>query len=540
MMGPKHHHQHQKTAPPPLTDELNGDQKHSALLDAFNAGPIAEAAALTDQHHQRPAKAKTEFGLRQFGDVIGRARSTLNVIDVWKSKLVSASSAAVARQLASSGGGETRGLGSAFGSKNKNKSVAGAPVRSTTTTSPPGAASAKSEISTGFSSVAAASRIKRRLFRRNKSLDFEAVTAIPSILVDENAALERRNSALIGRSVDNILGALVDEGDQQKQLQEPGRPNKIAHNRGRRRSSASILLPHSERTKALQDTQRRSRRRCYSHQEDDDDCDTNKVNDHPEWNKTSSVSLGDKFGRENVLNNKSSGREVREESKRSFGAKTTGHHYSHCCPVLLLDRDFDLDDFYYFYWKRKLQGCGGEPSEKTKQKRHERKEGKIIRAKLKLQKVTREKEGENNRHHLLHKRRLSDPTLSTATVAATNCANNKGVEESGGTTIVEELSDSSSARTTLRSSSISTVDMLTEEGESSSTTPTLSALGLPKKPRKKLSFKEPADSVVNSLSYSHRTRCGSLDSDLEVLAWGIVEWVRERGLYYVYKTCFNC
>lgn len=569
MMGHRHQQQQQQQQHSPT--DANGSSgvvvagRTTSPLDAFNVSMMTA----------RPAKAKSDFGLRQFGDVIGRAKSTLNVIDVWKSKLVSAS--ASARQLASpsaaaaaAAAGEHRGLGSGFGSKNKNKSVAASssssPPPPPASTSPPIGAGAKNEISTGFSSAAAASRIKRRLFRRNKSLDFDAVVpAATSVAVDSNKSVVVSDTAgVLCKSVDNILSALVSaEGGEAKCSDQ------VFRNKGRRRSSVTALFPinNDRRTTTAtatpqQQQPKRRRRRCYSyqdgeHEEEDEDVEeiVNRVTKKHQLDRDTRTSSGEdeeedsgyKLGRENiVLNNKlgssssSYCERGRASSKRSLGTKEQQQQQrDHGFPILLLDKDFDLDDFYYYYWKRKLLSASS-PSEDIvasshrKQRRHrdrDRESGssepKGIRATLKLNTLSTEQQ-QIRANCGLGQRRLSDPTLATVTESR----------------IVEELlSDTTTTRTTTpTNSSTHTVNMLTEDESTSSTATNISALGIPTtmttktgKPRKKLSFKEPDgggggsrsrgkggggiddnNGVGDSYSY-FRPRTGSLDSELEVL-----------------------
>lgn len=545
-MGPKHRqprHHHSTTE---LNESLFIAPAANPALDAFNVAMAGQ--------RRRPPKTRNDFGLRQFGDVIGRAKSTLNVIDVWKSKLVSASSSAVARQLASSSGepsssGWGRGLGGGivgFGSKNKNKSAC--PPSATTT---PGiAGAAKNEISTGgtFSTVAAASRIKRRLFKRNKSLDLDAI--VPSTVVVDNklpplsVLVEPNVSEVLCRSVDNILGALVTE----KEVNLEGQ----LFNRQRRRSSASALFPAVSAPKRTP-TQRR-RRRCLSNNDEEEQ----------QLEATQSSSDGEENSAlENVLNNNKLEERsyrvaaaVRESSKRSLGTAAVvtaregkqkreanpnpySAQYDGYCPILLLDKDFDLDDFYYYYWRKKLNSDegGGQGDATLKKERPCKQSGrvkeggvqdkKVIRAKLKLKTLTSKREEEGNEEGrpatLLCKRRLSDSALHTTTS-----------QESASATIVEELTDSTI--TPPASFYSEREDDDDEEEMASSIRTTLSALGIPGKPRKKLSFKEPVErregggggtwndnGADNSLT-CFRPRTGSLDSELEVLPW-------RRGLF---------
>lgn len=515
MMG---HRQQQQQPRPTTTMDANESSANSATTSspATASGKNPALDAFNVMTAVRPVKSKNDFGLRQFGDVIGRAKSTLNVIDVWKSKLVSASSAAMARQLSSSGTatGE-RGLGSGFGSKNKSK-TGNSPVL------PPspvagGVAGAKNEISTGFSSAAAASRIKRRLFRRNKSLDFDTVvTAEDSKLpIAEGPVVTADATGVLCKSVDNILSALVTGGRGGEEDLKCS--DQVFKNKGRRRSSASVLLPDTVHRKTPQ--QQRRRRRCYSYQDEEHEVDTVDRVDLKQQLETTPQSSADegeedsvgyKLGRGNVLNNKLVERSycerARESSKRSLGTK---EHDRAGFPILLLDKDFDLDDFYYYYWKKKLKHSGevdrdaSSPTKKPKkQKRDDEEKG--IRATLKLKRLP------SDPLHLrasgstgLGQRRLSDPILSTA-------------KESSSARIVEELTD------TTTTSSTHTINMLTED-DSSSTATAISALGVPGKPRKKLSFKEPdrgrgtgSDDKHSYQSY-YRPRSGSLDSELEVL-----------------------
>lgn len=518
-MGPKHrqpHHHHSTT-------ELS---ESPSIAAAAAANPALDAFNVAMAGQRRPPKTRNDFGLRQFGDVIGRAKSTLNVIDVWKSKLVSASSSAVARQLTSSSGGIV-----GFGSKNKNKSAC--PPKATTT--PGTAGAAKNEILTGgtFSTVAAASRIKRRLFKRNKSLDFDAI--VPSTdnkLPPPSVLVEPDTSEVLCRSVDNILGALVAE----KEVNFEGQ----VFNRQRRRSSASALFPAVSAPRRTP-TQRR-RRRGLSNNDEEEQLEATQTSTEDEENSAL----------ENVLNNNKLEKRsyrvaaaVRESSKRSLGTAVAAREgeqrreanpspysaqYDGYCPILLLDKDFDLDDFYYYYWRKKLSGEGGGEVGATLKKRPWRKSGlvneggvkdkKVIRAKLKLKTVTRREEegnGEGRPATLLCKRRLSDSALHT-TIS----------QESASATIVEELTDST---ITPPGSFYSDTEEEDEEEEMASSTRTpISALGIPGKPRKKLSFREPVErregegegggtwkNNDNSLSYL-RPRSGSLDSELEVLA----------------------
>ena len=499
----------------PLSDTEVLELKRNAALDAFNAS----------YHVARP-KARTEFGLRQFGDVIGRARSTLNVIDVWKSKLVSASASAVARQLSSSGGAgdqktTTTTATTAVGAKNKNKSVC-SPM-GTAAGAAGGGAGAKNEISSMFSSVAAASRIKRRLFKRNKSLDLDVI-APPAVSV-ENPVVEPDLKGVLGRSVDNILDAIVTDGEVQQ-------CDKEVHScKARRRSSASILIPGSDRRAKRPTT---TRNRCQSYNEPSGTRVTKEQLDGAQVSEDDSVE-DDKFGGEGALNNKLAKRScggVRERSKRSLGTRVEKHHhhlrrvpfYSHgdsFVPIVLLDQDFDLDDFYYYYWRKKLSGRR-DSRYKKRGRRRERSlddhstDTKVIRAKLKLKKVPTEAVRDQDQ---LHGRRLSDSALSTALESST--------------TIVEELDSSTTAPSVTSSASSTPVEMMTENDSSTATA--VSTLSVPGKPRKKLSFMEPTrrrggrggggeDTVIeNSLPPHSRPRSGSLDSELEVLAQQ-VEW----------------
>lgn len=500
--------------------------------DALNALNASYGGSARPMSPTMRLKSKTELGIRQFGDVIGRARSTLNVIDIWKSKLVSASSSvasAAARQLPSSGSGE-RGFG--FGSKNKTKSTIGnmvmatSPVLAGLAAGSAGALAGKSEISP-VSSTAAASRIKRRLFKRNKSLDFDSVpvTAASVEAIHSPATKPINNSdtsGVLSRSVDNILAAIAGCRDTTVICaDEVVRVGQVT-NAVRRRSSASTLFPDSDRQRS---NVKARRRRTASENEDSLPgvkgalVNSNKQPRQLETTKTSSEEdygdddeeylPSDKFGRENVLNNKLAERSysVRENSKRSLGTRryrrgddTLAYSVgggqrasSHGYPILLLDGDFDLDDFYYYYWKKKLGGGRDELYDADEASVHgvARKAKKVIRAKLKLKKVPPQLRDDEDR---LLGRRLSDPTLNTASTI---------VEEvQQYTTEDNMLTDDSSATTT-----------------TTSTATTISALGIPK-PRKKLSFKEPERSRgrMGDVVHSYfRPRSGSLDSELEVL-----------------------
>lgn len=510
------HRQQQQQQRPTTTMDANESSANSATTSSPTTASSAKNPALDAFNVMtavRPVKSKNEFGLRQFGDVIGRAKSTLNVIDVWKSKLVSASSAAMARQLSSSGGGAgtgERGLGSGFGSKNKSK-TSNSPVLPTSPVAG-GVAGAKNEISTGFSSAAAASRIKRRLFRRNKSLDFDAVTTTgdSKLPIAEGPVVTAVATGVLCKSVDNILSALVTGGREDLKCSD-----QVFKNKGRRRSSASVLLPDTVHRKTPQ--QQRRRRRCYSYQDEEHEEDTVdrvdlKRQHQLEATPQSSADEGeeDKLGRGNVLNNKLVERSYcergRESSKRSLGTK---EHDRAGFPILLLDKDFDLDDFYYYYWKKKLKHSGEvdrDASSPTKKQRKQKREDeeKGIRATLKFKRLPSDPLHLRDSGSRLGQRRLSDPILSTAK------------DSSSSARIVEELTD------TTTTSSTHTVNMLTED-DSSSTATAISALGVPGKPRKKLSFKEPdrarglGSDDRNSYQSYFRPRSGSLDSELEVL-----------------------
>lgn len=509
-------------------------------LNAFNVAMIPTPPPPSSLASR--LKSKNEFGLRQFNDVIGRARSTLNVIDVWKSKLVSSAT----RQLPSAAGSGS-GSGAAqistghnnvfgFGSKNKNKtavaSVASPPVRTdsvtATVTSQPGtatSASAKNEISLA-STAAAASRIKRRLFKRNKSLDFEAVATVSPIIIDKKSsgisATETNPSvnAVLSRSVDNLvkaLGIAIGEEEGNANAGEVQCGQVAVDNKGRRRSSASITFPATDRRRHG----RGNRRRCYSYHNPGEFDEVGVEGDQLEATKVSSEEEDEdeeedenyafSAGGDYVLNNNKlaeRSHRVRESSKRSLG---TDYH-NRLCPVLLLDGDFDLDDFYYYYWKKKLAGEEGKGKEQKRALERDEREGtttkkketeqKVIRAKLKLKKL---------RECSLGKRRLSDSTLVLQPSQRESTA--RIVEELTDTTVNDEDEEEEEEES-----------MLTEADDSSSTTTTtaLSALGIPKAAarKKKLSFKEPDrkgtdDLIVNSY---FRPRSGSLDSELEVLA----------------------
>lgn len=463
-------------------------EEENPVLDALNAKLVIG----------RPAKPKLEYGFRQFGDVIGKARSTLNVIDVWKSKLVSASSSVMARQLESSGSGEERrGFGSAFGSKNKNKNVwPPTPILGTSLVA------ARNEISTGgFSSVAAASKIKRRFFKRNKSVEFESAVPGPS---DDSCWPVTGSVEANGKLYPSKDGI----GLTQEQVAEKKLVNEQLHQRG---SPASTLFSV--------DSERSRKRRCSSLNQEEDDYENlvkNLLKSSEKLRKENSTP--DKLLLEDI--------QLREPSNQSLWQRLyeDEHHHIYCChtcccrPILLLDNNFDIDEFYYYYWKRKLPDVmkghtiTSNHSGKTNQQ--------DIRKELKVQKVAIGKGRECEASRLSNKwsiRSFSDSDLHKITAESSEASM---VDRKGNYRSSSNLTSYSSSAHTLYNG------MLTQDDCSDPAPKTEK-----QKHKKKLSFKEPDSGYfcgtrgenIDSIHFFpsaptyFQHRSGSLDSELEVL-----------------------
>lgn len=151
------------------------------------------------------SRRRAEFTLRQLqSDVMGRARSTLSVIDVWKSKIIPSSASSNAAVLAPGKVQQpTKSALELFSSWSKNRTKTAAKLAASNNSIPTVASSAATPES------GAQFKIKRPPITRNRSLDFDTkvVTNLHQLLETNQKLLE------ISQSMDDILSATVNEAN---------------------------------------------------------------------------------------------------------------------------------------------------------------------------------------------------------------------------------------------------------------------------------------------------------------------------------------